>query len=352
MNISEYRQKYDTQSVYDLLLSAFSQIEYSWEEELPELFEQLTRKYMNGYFSNIVYSAIGDSATAGEILWDYLADELEVPFLVNRDYQLPAYVNESSFLILASNSGNSEELVSVFNEALERNCTIVALSSGGKIQLMAEDLEIPFFRLKGGMKSRFAVYQLVFAVLRILQKTGFISDQDETVDRLISLLKIKGEEYSWENNIALSYAESLKNAQIAIFSAISTSGAARRMKDLFNQCAKVNCAACTIPDADYNEIAARENSGKSKTGYRIINILDETYHPSVKTRFETAGNILRKYSLAEPVVLVSGEETFRERLFDIIYLGDWISYYLSIITEKNPASSDNIKLPKEQLGKK
>jgi glucose/mannose-6-phosphate isomerase len=59
--------------------------------------------------SSIVLTGMGGSAIAGDLLRSYLAEELRIPFLVNRSYSLPGLVDRSSLVIVSSYSGNTEE---------------------------------------------------------------------------------------------------------------------------------------------------------------------------------------------------------------------------------------------------
>jgi glucose/mannose-6-phosphate isomerase len=59
--------------------------------------------------NNIVLTGLGGSGIGGSIVQYYVADKLKVPFIVNKDYFLPAFVDEHSLVIVSSYSGNTEE---------------------------------------------------------------------------------------------------------------------------------------------------------------------------------------------------------------------------------------------------
>ena len=56
----------------------------------------------SGYFEvdNIVWAGMGGSAIGGDVLRNYLSVELQIPFFVNRDYKLPAFVNPRGVFFL------------------------------------------------------------------------------------------------------------------------------------------------------------------------------------------------------------------------------------------------------------
>src|SRR5437762_4374967 len=84
---------------------------------------------------NIVVAGMGGSAIGGDLAAALLAEELKVPMSVHRDYGLPAYVGRDSLVIVSSYSGNTEETLSSFEEARKRGAKILALTTGGKIEI-------------------------------------------------------------------------------------------------------------------------------------------------------------------------------------------------------------------------
>ncbi|MBP9120442.1 MAG: bifunctional phosphoglucose/phosphomannose isomerase, partial [Ignavibacterium sp.] len=81
---------------------------------------------------------------------------------------------------------------------------------------------------------------------------------------------------------------------------------------------------------------------------KIINIVDETYHPQIQKRFEILKDIFSK-SGVETVSLKSNEKLFKVRLLDLIYIGDWITYYVGVLRGYDPSEIDNIYTLKERL---
>lgn len=69
---------------------------------------------------NVVVTGLGGSAVGGDLLRVLVEDNGEVPLVVNRDYQMPAFVNDRTFVIAASYSGNTEETLSAFEDAQDR----------------------------------------------------------------------------------------------------------------------------------------------------------------------------------------------------------------------------------------
>ena len=93
---------------------------------------------------NVVISGLGGSGIGGTILSNVLRDDLSVPIIVNKEYQIPAFVNENSLVIISSYSGNTEETLSALMQAFKKNAQIVCITSGGLIQEYAETNDIDY----------------------------------------------------------------------------------------------------------------------------------------------------------------------------------------------------------------
>ena len=73
---------------------------------------------------------MGGSHLQGDIL-QMLNPALD--FLVYSDYGLPKNIEKDRLIIASSYSGNTEETISAFKEAVERGFPLVASSIGGKL---------------------------------------------------------------------------------------------------------------------------------------------------------------------------------------------------------------------------
>ena len=76
------------------------------------------------------------------------------PILVNKDYYLPAWVDEHALVIACSYSGNTEETLSAMDQALERNAEVAVISSGGRMLQIAKEKGLNAVELPGGNPPR------------------------------------------------------------------------------------------------------------------------------------------------------------------------------------------------------
>ncbi|HKB85443.1 MAG TPA: bifunctional phosphoglucose/phosphomannose isomerase, partial [Ignavibacteriaceae bacterium] len=300
-------------------------------------------------FRNIIVTGLGGSAISGDLVQNFLRDEMPLPFSVNRNYNLPLFADKNTLLIVSSYSGNTEETISVFEEGIKKKCGIVCITTGGKVEEMALKKKIPVVKMKPGFQPRFALGLSFFSLLKVLSGLGLISDQNETVERIKNLLMLKGKEYTRENNIAFNCAMQLIGFIPLIYSAADvTSAAGYRLKCQFNENSKLHAFHNVIPELNHNEIIGWETYSNKQLNAKLINILDETYHPQVKKRFEITTELAAKQGL-DYMNIESEEDDFKIRLMDLIFLFDWITYYTAVLRGYDPSEIDNIHTLKERL---
>ena len=125
---------------------------------------------------NILISGLGGSGIGGTILSNVLRDDISVPIIVNKEYQIPAFVNENTLVIISSYSGGTEETLSALMQAFQQNAQIICITSGGLVQQYAETNDIDYVLIDGGSPPRAAFGQSFVQLLYILHKQNLLED--------------------------------------------------------------------------------------------------------------------------------------------------------------------------------
>jgi glucose/mannose-6-phosphate isomerase len=343
MQIKEYVSKYDPENQFNVLIDSYKQIEFAWANKCD-----LT-KLSGSIFGSIIVTGLGGSAISGDLVQNYLKDEMRIPYSVNRNYSLPSFANENTLLIASSYSGNTEETISVLNEAIKRKCKIVAITTGGQVGQIAKDNSIPVVNLQKGFQPRYSLGLSFFSLLKVLHQLGIIKDQTNFVTNIISNWKVKGVEYSKDENFALSVASELVGFIPIIYSAADiTSAAGYRFKSQINENSKLHAFHHSIPEYNHNEIIGWETQAEKQFHVKVLNLIDKDYHPQIKKRFEITSELIRRTN-TEIINIESTEDVFKVRLMEMVYLCDWISYYLGVLRGKDPSEIENINILKNRL---
>ena len=345
MQIREYVNKYDPQNQFDVLINSYKQIEYAWNNNINITNFELKK------VNSIILSGLGGSAISGDLMQNFLKDELKIPLIVNRNYSLPSFVNEGTLVIVSSYSGNTEETLSVLNEAINKKIKIICVTTGGKIGKIAEENHLPVVKLQAGFQPRYALGLSFFTLLKILQNLNFIQDQKLFVEEILRLWKNKGIEFSRDGNKAADLAQKITGFVPVIYSAADyTSAVGYRLKCQLNENSNMHAFHNSFPEMNHNEIIGWETFNENSFNSIVINIIDEQYHAQIKKRFEINNTLLKKKQL-DILALQSNEEDFKIRLMDLIFLCDWITYYASLFRGVDPSEIDNINYLKEYLSK-
>lgn len=342
MDIKKIVNKYDPQNQFKTLVETYKQIEYAWGNDIE------LNGLSNENIKNIIVTGLGGSAIAGDVINNFLKDDLHLPLFVNRSYNLPLFADENTLLLVSSYSGTTEETLSVLKEGLSKNCKIVCISTGGEVKEIAEKNNLPFAALKKGFQPRFALGLSFFSLLKVLQELKLIKDHSPIVSKLSELWKRRGEEYSQPDNAALNYAAVLCGFIPLIYSSENYSSAGYRWKCQFNENSKVHSFAGIIPEMNHNEIIGWETFQEQKFYTKLIHLYDDDVHPQIKKRFSVVENLFSDKKI-EVLKIKSDQDSFKTRLMDLIYLGDWISYYLSLLRGFDPTEIKYINHLKEQL---
>jgi glucose/mannose-6-phosphate isomerase len=183
----------------------------------------------------------------------------------------------------------------------------------------------------------------------VFQQLQLVNNQSEIVEKIISLWKNNGINFSQDENEAYKIAESLVGFIPIIYSVSDlTNSVGYRLKCQLNENSKVHAFHHEIPEMNHNEIIGWESYHEKKLYAKIVNIIDPSYHSQIKKRFQILSDIFSK-SGVETINIESKQNDFKLRLLDMIYLLDWVSYYVGVLRGYDPSEIDNIHTLKNLL---
>ncbi len=329
MSISEKRIRALDQSQMRLrILNLYQQFETSFSI-LNETCKISKRK-----IRSIVVTGLGGSAIGGDLLRTYLSGECSVPILVNRNYTLPAFVDASTLVIVSSYSGNTEETISAYHEAIERKAQIFSITSGGTVEALALKHKHYMVKIPADAPPRTAIGYLLVPMLQTLAKFGLISSKEQDIAETARYLKEKSLAYSNfkdKENLAVAIAKKCFGKLPIIYTSDDfTSAIGVRWKGQICENAKMLAYANVFPELNHNELVGWNQYRDLLKKTTVILLRDKSDHPRTAFRMSVTKSIIKKYTSA--IIEVESEgHSLLTRLFSLILLGDWVSYYLSIL---------------------
>ncbi len=311
------------------------------------------RKRLTG-IRQVVLTGMGGSAIGGDLLSDYLSGELAMPFIVNRNYSLPSSVGRETLVIVSSYSGNTEETNSAYREAIRRRARILCITSGGKVEKLARSKRHMLITVPGGLPPRAALGYSFFPLLLALTKLGLIRSKSREITETIQLLNKKSQEYGVPdplNNRALQIAGLMQEKLSFVyaggehFHSVTT-----RWRGQMAENAKALVSAHVLPEMNHNEIVGWQFPSGVLRESQVVFLRDRGDHKRVQKRMELTKAIIseRTAHIAEAWSEGTG---LLARMFSLVYLGDWTSYYLAILHGVDPTPVRVIDYLKDELGK-
>jgi glucose/mannose-6-phosphate isomerase len=132
----------------------------------------------------VVVLGMGGSAIGGDLVRSLFSSKKKIIF-VSRDYDLPAFVDEKTLVIASSYSGNTEETLSAFSQALQKKCKKLVMTTGGRLKELAEDAKVPVFLIDYVGQPRAALGYSFMPLIAFLQNLGLIEDKRSEVEAMI-----------------------------------------------------------------------------------------------------------------------------------------------------------------------
>jgi len=339
-------QKIDRSNMLQLL-TGFPQ-QFRKAREIGEAFEP---DINHNDIKNIVFAGMGGSAIGGDLIISCINHELRMPAVVNRNYFLPNFVDRSTLVFVSSFSGNTEETLSCYADAKTKKAKIICITSGGKLAQQANEDGVPLIRIPGGIPPRTALGYLSIPLLVLLSSSGFVKLISDDFDEAEELLVKKEKLYSPDasSNDALNLANQLKNKVPILYSSADLLAVVPvRWKGQFSENAKVMAFSNVFPELNHNEIVGWERLPNMLTNFQIIYFRDREDYIRNQQRMNITQGILEK--VTSPIIELYSEGYSRlARLFSLIYLGDWVSFYLATINGIDPTPVEKIDILKNQL---
>ena len=323
--------------------------------ESQKIFKASKLKIKKDSFSNILYLGMGGSAIAGDIIFDVLFNELTLPMQVVRSYHVPASCKKTSLVVASSYSGDTEETLHALEEAQKREAQIIAVTSGGKLLDMAKRNKWPYLLIPGGFPPRQAFGYLFFLSYQIVCESIGKKTSEEELSGLTHLAEAiiltNNEETAEGKTFAKDLALQIKNKIPVIYaSAPFLTAIATRWKNQFQENSKSMAFSNIIPEMNHNEIVGWEMKNKALQDFLVIFLENQHQNARIDARINLTKNIIRDRGIDVVEVYAEGT-TLLQQLISLIIIADWVSYYLALLYENNPASIINIDYLKGELKK-
>ena len=272
---------------------------------------------------NVVISGLGGSGIGADLVGAICADQLKVPFNVNKGYFAPKYIDPSSLVLISSYSGNTEETLNVLEEVKDSGAKVCAVSSNGKVIEVSKERSFDHIQIPGGKPPRACLGYSFVQQLYVLNSLGLINDSFKSdLKKAIELLDAESDNIKAE---AMKLSNNLNGKIPVLYVEDRMEAVAVRWRQQINENSKMLCWHHVVPEMNHNELV----------GWRIVNhdlavvfLRNNDDFSRNQQRMELNKEVMKDYTPHIFDVFSKGESMLEKALY-LIHLGDWLSVYLA-----------------------
>lgn len=321
-------------------------------QQVRYLAQILEGDHDNRPLTKVVVAGMGGSALAAGIVKTWLDAQLNVPFEVLRDYNLPQYVDSQTLVIVMSYSGNTEEELSILGQAHERSAQIAIVAAGGQLATLAKEQSIAHVLLPGGVPQRMAMFYMLRALVALLAHFGIIAAS--VSDEIAATAEwLERETQQWLPDVTTATNEAKQLALLAVgktpvfYGGPLTAPVAFKWKISWNENAKNVAFWNQYSEFNHNEFMGWVSHPIEKP-FAIFDLISSHEHPQILRRFELSDKLLSGLRPKAHPIWLRGDSLLQQMLWGCI-LADFASIYVAILNGIDPVPVELIEKLKKEL---
>lgn len=304
--------------------------------------------------TSVVLAGMGGSATAGDYVAAMAARSSEIPVTVCRGYTLPNYVSDRTLVIVSSYSGNTEEVLSLYDDAWKRGAPLLCITAGGMLGERAAADAVPIYPINYRSAPRAAMAHGLAPLLRICSGLGlFPLDDDEVLAASQAHARLASTELAPSNPASENGAKQAARLVLGripfVFGSDHLASVALRFRNQLAENGKVLGAAEVIPESAHNLVVGLTTGEPLGESLAVVAIESrETCDPRSVRQMD--GQCEQFQESGIPVWRIDlGDGPLLEQFLLGTAWGDYTSYYLALLNGVDPTPIPQIdrlkKLP-------
>jgi len=290
------------------------------------------------YSKKFLICGMGGSHLAGDYL-KFLFPEIDI--YIHKDYELPNLNDLYERLIIAiSYSGNTEETLSSFNEALNRKLNLIAISKNGTLLNLAKENNVPYIKLpEDDIVPRLAVGYMIKGLFKLINPD--LSVNSEYLEKEVNIQQIEKK--------SQLLAEEIGNKILLIYSIEYLYPLSYYWKIMFNENSKHPAFLAFLPELCHNELEIFENEKFYKNFFVLFLNAPDFIKEKVRKRIDILKNLLDEREIKNEIINFIGKERLIISIKNILAAG-FTSYYLAKLKNIDPIETNLIEEFKNKMG--
>lgn len=301
----------------------------------------------------IIITGMGGSAIGADLLNAYIAPHTTIPVFVQRNYDLPAWAKDDRTLVIASShSGNTEETLSSFDQAVKNGCRTLTITTGGNLAQIASETNTPVWIFEHSGQPRAAVGYSFGLLLGLVARLGFIPNPAEDIAAAIDAMRVQQVSIDASapvvSNPAKRLAGQIYGRFVTVFGADILEPVARRWKGQISEVGKAVAAFEALPEADHNTLAGVVNPETVLEKVAMIFLTAPSLHPRNRLRTDLTRRVFMLEGLNTDFVEAVGSSRLAQQ-WTALHFGDYVAYYLAMAYNVDPTPVEAIESLKLEM---
>ncbi len=315
-----------------------------WPQIAREAYESEFEEISYDEIDHIVFAGMGGSGAIGD-LFSSILSKSKIHVSLVKGYLLPKTVDKNTLVITTSISGDSVETLTILDSARKLDCSLVAFSSGGKMEEYCKKNNITHRKIDSIHSPRSSLVKYVYSMLKILAPILPITKNEiiESINQLEIIQKNICSDNLSETNPAIDLARWINGISM-IYYPHGLQSAAIRFKSALQENSKSHAIIEDIIEASHNNIVSWERPSI------VQPILIQGIDDYIKTK--ERWDIIKQYFLENKIdfkQVHSINGNILSKIITLYYLFDYCSIYKAIMNETDPTPIRSIDFIKSKL---
>lgn len=329
------------------------QCEDSWTASLKIVFPESYKTV-----ENIVVCGMGGSRFTPRTIKELFQDKITVPYEIIDGYNLPAYVNEKTLVILSSYSGTTEEVLSCGKQAVEKKAKLTGIANGGGVIDLLKSNNCPYYQFDAQKnpcgQPRVGGGYLLMAHMAFLRTLGFMTITDEEVSSAISFARSIGSALNGTVNTTQNQAKQLalllKDKHVFFVAAEFMRGFVNGFANQINETAKSISDFRYIPELNHHLLEGLKHPDTLHQNGLFVFLESSLYSPKIQKRFAITADVVEKQKVQTTQIKFTGK-TKLEQVLEGYVLAGYAAFYLAMLFDTDPVAIPWVDYFKAQLAK-
>ena len=329
-------EKYDSQKMY--------KVYDRWPEIAKESYESNLEPVDFHDIDHIVFAGMGGSGAIGD-LFSSILSKSNIHVSLVKGYLLPKTVDKNTLVVTTSISGNTVETLTVLNSAKKLDCSLIAFSSGGKMEELCKNNQITFRKIPLFHSPRASFVNFTYSILKILNSILPIGKND-IMESLNELDIMRNQIFSHnlsDSNPAINLASWITDIPL-IYYPHGLQSAATRFKSSLQENTKTHAIIEDVIETCHNGIVSWERPSVVQP----ILLQGKDDYIKTKERFD----IIKEFFIEKNIEFkeihsVSGN--ILTKTISLMYMLDYTSIYRAILSKIDPSPVKSIEYIKKKI---